>query len=107
MTWYDRSKFVDAFRDNFPSSWSGVFVDARNHGKPAQNLGFFLKPELGASPSSLKRFFQPLVAVTALGLLLGLAAITTFHFIIFILASVLMYWIVTLIFGVQIDLNIP
>ncbi len=79
--------------------------DAQNGESHA--LATFMRPNLGPTPVSLRRYLEPLVAIAAGLVLAGLLAFGLYGFAMFFLSASLIYLILTHVFGLEFDLNLP
>jgi len=70
-------------------------------------LAAFVRPDLGATPAPLRRVLEPLVAAAAAVALALLLGIGVFNFAMFFAAATLIYAILTYVFGIEFDLNLP
>ncbi len=70
-------------------------------------LSAFIRPNLGPTPRPLRRVLEPVVAASAVLALVVLLGFGMFSFAGFFIASSLIYLIITQIFGIELDLNLP
>ncbi|MEE8408786.1 MAG: hypothetical protein V3T05_04200 [Myxococcota bacterium] len=78
--------------------WSDV------KGEPPTALAHFLRPNLGRTPPAARRVLEPIVAASALLALVVLIGMGTLSLAAFFVAAVLMYAIVTFVFGIELDI---
>ena len=77
-----------------------------NPRKPNTMMELF-RPNLKGTPQSAKRFLEPIIASAGLIVLLFLAALAVGNFAMLIACSGLAYALLTEVFGIEIDLNLP
>lgn len=70
-------------------------------------LSTFIRPDLGPLPTPLSRLLEPLVAVLAGSVMAFFAALGMLHFGIFFACLSVVYLIITHVFGIELDLNLP
>ncbi len=96
-----------------PERLHGVLADLRQHGArlvgrlqkgDARALTQLLRPNLGPTPSSLRRVLEPVVALSALTLLLSLFSVGAFSFAVLFIVGGLIYAILTYVFGIELAL---
>ena len=66
-----------------------------------------MRPNLGPTPLPLRRVLEPVVAACAVVALVTLLGLGAASFTLFLLASALMYAILTQVFGIELGLNMP
>ena len=66
-----------------------------------------MRPQLGPLPPTLRRLFEPCVAVCAVLALVSLLAVGFASFTVFIFAGALMVVILTQVFGIELQLKNP
>lgn len=66
-----------------------------------------MRPNLGPTPLPLRRVLEPVVAACALVALVTLLGLGVASFTLFLLASALIYAILTQVFGIELGLNMP
>ncbi len=99
MSWSD---LVDELRQT-ANRWR-----AEIGGEPgAKTLATFIRPNLGPTPAPVRRVLEPVVAASAMLALAVLSGIATINLALFMLCAGLVYLIVTYVFGVELDLNVP
>lgn len=72
-----------------------------------ETLTAFIRPNLGPTPEPLRRVLEPVVAAAAALALAVLLAFGMFSFVGFFFAATLIYAIITYVFGIELDLNLP
>ena len=70
-------------------------------------LTAFIRPNLGRTPEPLRRILEPVVAAAAALALAVLLSFGMFSFAGFFVAATLIYAIITYVFGIELDLNLP
>ena len=101
-------KLPDNFQlywEAFQSQWSKV----RGHLNPKEpnTMMELFRPNLRATPAPAKRILEPLIASARLITLLFLAALALGNFAMLMVCSGLAYALLTEVFGIEIDLNLP
>lgn len=67
----------------------------------------FLRPNLGATPAPVRRFLEPIIAGAAAVVIAMLLGFGLYGFAIFFLSAGLIYLVLTHVFGLELDLNLP
>lgn len=81
---------------------------AMGGGGPSGTMLELMRPTVGAhAPVNVRRFVEPLVAVSALLALLTLGALGIISFALFLLAGALIYAILTKVFGIELGIEMP
>ena len=70
-------------------------------------LAAFVRPNLGPTPDPLRRVLEPIVAASAAMALVVLLSIGVLSFGTFFVVASLIYAILTYVFGLELDLNVP
>lgn len=65
------------------------------------------RPNLGPTPQALRRILEPLVATAAALALVTLVGFGVASFTMFLLAGALIYTILTRVFGLELDFQVP
>jgi len=73
----------------------------------SEALAAFIRPNLGPTPQPLRRVLEPIIAAAAALALAVLLSFGMFSFAGFFLAATLIYAIITYVFGIELDLNLP
>ncbi len=76
------------------------------NGRPATALSALVRPDLGNTPAPVRRFLEPLVAASALVVLIVLLGLGMFGFATLFLAVSLMYLIITRVFGIELGIDL-
>ena len=99
------SQILERFRteaERLKSLWDGQAGNA-----PRALVTQLIRPDLGPMPPTLRRFVEPVVALVAAATLVALLGMGTVCFTLFVLAGALMYAILTRVFGLELDVQMP
>lgn len=70
-------------------------------------LAELLRPQLGAVPSPARRLLEPMVAAAAIAALASLASLGAASLAMLLLTAGLIYAILTVVFGIELDFSPP
>ena len=100
-------ELLDELRARAQDEAARAYAGLRGNPSDSEALAEFIRPNLGNTPAPLKRWLEPIVAGAALLALLVVLSWGALNLAMLFLAAGVAYAIITFVFGIELDLNMP